>query len=103
EDISEGRHLGEEEPYSNETEGADVSPASYAQLARELEAARQNERRLQAFLEFAAQGVVAVDERGRIVLVNVKTEEMFGYTREELLGRPLEILLPPRFRRAHEG
>ena len=42
-----------------------------------------------------------VDERGEIVLVNSEAERMFGYAREELLGRPVEILLPEDFRGQH--
>ena len=65
------------------------------------EALAASESRFRALLESASQGVVAVDESGRIVLVNAKTEEMFGYTRDELLGQPLEILLPERYRAVH--
>lgn len=95
--------MREKDPFSTGRAAARVSPAaeSYAQLVRELESAKLNEKRLRAFLEFAAQGVVAVNERGRIVMVNAKTEELFGYARDELMGRPLEILLPPRFREVH--
>jgi len=57
--------------------------------------------KLQAFLESASQAVVAVDAAGRIELVNARTEEMFGYTRDELLGQQLEILLPERYRTIH--
>ncbi len=57
--------------------------------------------RLQAFLESASQGVVAVDAQGRIELVNARTEELFGYSREELLGQQMEILLPERYRTPH--
>jgi PAS domain S-box-containing protein len=72
-----------------------------AELEGELHASRLGEKRLRAFLEFAAQGVIAVDERGHIVMVNRKTEEMFGYTREDLLGQTMEILLPARYRGTH--
>ncbi len=54
-----------------------------------------------ALLESAAQAVVTVDTEGKIVLVNAKTEEMFGYGRAELLGQPLEILLPEKLRTTH--
>lgn len=72
-----------------------------AELERELQAVRLSEKRLQAFLEFAAQGVIAVDHCGQIVMVNAKTEEMFGYTRDELIGERLELLLPSRYREVH--
>jgi PAS domain S-box-containing protein len=42
-----------------------------------------------------------VDQAGRMVLVNSQTEKMFGYTRDELLGQPVEMLVPERFRKQH--
>ena len=45
--------------------------------------------------------MVIIDHGGRIVLVNSQTEPLFGYTRQELLGREVEILVPERFRAAH--
>jgi PAS domain S-box-containing protein len=65
------------------------------------EALAASEGRFRALLDSASQGVVAVNESGRMVLVNAKTEEMFGYTRKELLGQPLEVLLPERYRTEH--
>jgi protein-histidine pros-kinase len=44
-----------------------------------------------------------VNDTGRIVLVNGQAEAMFGHARAELLGEPIEILLPPRFRGGHVG
>jgi PAS domain S-box-containing protein len=73
------------------------------QRKKAAEAQAASESRLRALLESASQGVVAVDETGRMVLVNARTEEMFGYTRDELLGQPLEILLPERYRAGHAG
>ena len=64
---------------------------------------RQSEDKLRAFLESASQGILAVDCRGAILLVNEKTEEMFGYSRQELLGHPVELLLPEGYRSAHSG
>ena len=52
-------------------------------------------------LEAAPDAFVGVDEGGLIVLVNSQTEALFGYPREELLGRPVEILGPERFRETH--
>src|SRR5271157_3523106 len=54
-----------------------------------------------ALLESAAQAIVAIGRDGRIALANRKAEEMFGYTREELLGSPIEILLPESKRSVH--
>jgi PAS domain S-box-containing protein len=55
----------------------------------------------QAILKSAPVGVVIVDEDGRILLVNDRVEEMFGYEREALVGEMVEMLLPHRFRDVH--
>jgi len=67
------------------------------------EALRQSEAAGRAFLEAAGEGIVIIDRAGRIVRVNAKTEELFGYHRDELLGQRLEILLPERLRTGHDA
>jgi PAS domain-containing protein len=58
-------------------------------------------QRFRALLESAPDAMVIVDGAGTIRLVNAQTEAVFGYRREELLGRPVEILVPGRFRADH--
>lgn len=53
------------------------------------------------FFEAAPDAMVLVDAEGRMVMVNLQTERMFGYRREELVGEPVEKLLPERFRNRH--
>jgi PAS domain S-box-containing protein len=55
------------------------------------------------FLEFAPDAIVGIHRSGRIALVNQQTERLFGYSREELLGTPVECLLPKRFHAHHVG
>ena len=44
-----------------------------------------------------------IDSEGRIVLVNKEIERLFGYSRDELLGNPVEMLVPERFRLQHRN
>ena len=54
-----------------------------------------------AFLESAPDAMVLVDRQGRILMVNAQTERLFGFDRSELLGHPVEILVPKRFADRH--
>lgn len=77
--------------------------AHYRVRRRQAEArARAGEARLRGFLESAPDAVVIVDRDGRIRLVNGRAEAWFGYRRAELLGQPVEILIPERLRERHE-
>ena len=53
------------------------------------------------FVELAPDAILVADGDGRILLVNQEAEKMFGYLRQDLFGRSIEILLPPRFRGDH--
>lgn len=61
----------------------------------------RDSERFRAVVEGAPNAIVMVDERGIITLINSQTEKLFGYGREELLGQPIEKLIPERFRRGH--
>jgi protein-histidine pros-kinase len=58
---------------------------------------------LGAIVESAPTAIVMVDVDGRVVLVNHETEKLFGYERDEILGEPVQRLIPERLRNAHEG
>jgi PAS domain S-box-containing protein len=61
------------------------------------------ERRAKDLLEAAPDAMVVVDQAGGIVLVNAQTERLFGFQREELVGRHVETLIPQRFRERHQA
>ncbi|HEY2846102.1 MAG TPA: ATP-binding protein, partial [Bryobacteraceae bacterium] len=73
-------------------------------LLQHLESERQaGEARLRAYFEAAPEAILAMSADGRMRLVNRQTEETFGYDRSELLGQPLEKLIPARFRGAYSA
>ncbi|MDB5388947.1 MAG: Blue-light-activated protein [Planctomycetaceae bacterium] len=55
------------------------------------------EERFHAIVEFSPDPMLIIDQMRRIVLVNAQTERLFGYIRDEILGRPIELLIPVRF------
>jgi diguanylate cyclase (GGDEF)-like protein/PAS domain S-box-containing protein len=59
------------------------------------------QRKLTALLNAAPEGVLEIDTDGRIVFVNPQLCALFGYVPAELLGQPIEILVPPAFRQGH--
>ena len=62
---------------------------------------KRAEDRFRLVVETTPSGMVMTDQSGTIVLVNRLVETLFGYSRQELIGQPIEILLPARFRQAH--
>jgi PAS domain S-box-containing protein len=59
------------------------------------------EKRFRELLEAAPDAIMQVDAEGRIILLNRVTEDMFGYTRDELLGQPVEVLIPQELHARH--
>jgi len=74
-----------------------------ASTIREVNAGDESEAYFRTMLETAPDAMIIVDERGRIAIVNRQAEDMFGYTRAELLGHEVEMLLPERIRHDHLG
>src|SRR6266481_6973382 len=62
---------------------------------------KQAEEKFRVGVEASPSGIILVNDRGRIALVNSQTEKLFGYGREELVGKPVEILVPERFASQH--
>lgn len=76
--------------------GFDITDRKYAE-----EALAKSEDMLRGIFEFAPDTMIVVDETGKIQRVNVQVERMFGYERQELIGQPVEILMPERFQKSH--
>jgi len=76
----------------------DISERKKAQ-----EAMRAATARFEGILDIAEDAIISVNSDQSIALFNQGAEKTFGYTAEEVLGRPLEILLPQRFTHAHRG
>ena len=71
-----------------------------ADLASELQIGEERFRRV---VEAAPSAMIMVNQEGQITLANQQAEKTFGYPREELLGRPIEMLVPERLRSGHQG
>ncbi len=70
---------------------------------REIARTDDSEAYFRHLLELAPDAMVIIDERGKIAIANEQAEKMFGYKRSEMLGQPVEMLLPERLRRVHVG
>ena len=70
---------------------------------RAEEALRQSESRFEGILKIAEDAIISVDSNQRILLFNQGAEKVFGYTASEVIGKPLDVLLPQRFAHAHRA
>src|SRR5258706_1103380 len=73
------------------------------ELVREATERKRALAQFQLLVESAPNGFLMVDRNGTIVLANSQIEKIFGYKKAELLGEPIEVLLPGRFRGPHPG
>jgi two-component system, sensor histidine kinase len=74
-----------------------------ASTIRDIEAGDTSEAYFRHLLQAAPDSMIIVDENGRIAIANDQSEKMFGYSRDELLGKPIEMLLPEGVRERHVG
>jgi PAS domain S-box-containing protein len=83
-------------------------PVAFATVSRDIterkqieDMLRQSEATTRALLDNAAQAILAIDTSGSIVMANRMATEMFGFKMDELLGKPIEMLMPNRMRADH--
>ncbi|HTA46664.1 MAG TPA: PAS domain S-box protein, partial [Bryobacteraceae bacterium] len=101
--------LGQREDGGSVIAVSDLSGAATQERERQKLVEREREANLKAkaesrfreLLEAAPDAIIEVDDAGRIVLLNRVTEKLFGYTREELMGRNVDSLLPPEMMNRH--
>ncbi len=71
--------------------------------SRTLESLEHSEERFRSVVETAIDAIVTVDSNGRIIFWNQKAELMFGYKADEVIGKPVAVIMPERFRQAHQS
>ena len=75
----------------------DVTERKQAEIALEA-----SETKFAGILEIAGDAIVSIDANRRITLFNAAAEQLFGYSRSEMVGQPIDVLIPTRFRAAHQ-
>lgn len=70
-------------------------------IVRDITERKQAEEQFRLVVESAPNGMLMVNEGGTIMLINAMVEQLFGYSRQELIGRSIEQLIPERFRPQH--
>ena len=80
---------------------ASGNPQGFLESNRDISQSVRAEKKFRDLLESAPDAIVMVDTNGRMQLVNAQAEKLFGYTREELVGQPVEMLMPARSHRSH--
>ncbi|BCY09257.1 PAS domain-containing hybrid sensor histidine kinase/response regulator [Actinoplanes sp. L3-i22] len=81
--------------------GADGGIVGVASISRDISERQRADAMFEGLLEAAPDAIIGVTRDGTITLINAQAERLFGYSREELLGRSVDILVPERLRGDH--
>lgn len=73
----------------------------FTKITRDITEKRKAEEKFHSLLDSAPDATVIVNVQGLIQMTNTQTEKLFGYTRDQLLGKPVEILIPTELRNKH--
>jgi PAS domain S-box-containing protein len=75
--------------------------SGFAKVTRDVTERREAQLRLNRVIEAAPVGMLSIDRTGAITMANSQMQTLFGYSREELLGHPVELLIPERWQSRH--
>ena len=78
-------------------------PLAVLESNRDITQSKRDEKKFRDLLEAAPDAIVIVNKDGGIELTNTRMESIFGYSKPEVLGKPVDILLPERYRGKHVG
>jgi PAS domain S-box-containing protein len=78
-----------------------TAPKRATRQRNKIAGRKGTEEWIRRLLDAAPDAMVIVNSKGEIVLINSQAEQLFGYSRVELLGQPVELLVPERFRSQH--
>jgi PAS domain S-box-containing protein len=90
------------DPNSEQTLAIAFSLRDMREQKKAVRALTDSEARLKAILDNAVDGIITIDERGTIEMVNSAAQAIFGYSREELIGLNVSILMPEPYRSQHD-